>query len=353
MRREKTPDRPHYNPRLFPYSNEALLGEEPPCYRGSARIQPSALIGKGACARFCQRAMLSKLFRNRSQVCAPSTPAVPDGTVVWAVGDIHGRLDLLLPLVEAVAADLQAADADRKMVVFLGDYIDRGPESRGVLRLLAGLSPTQGVEWRFLKGNHEQAMLEFLDDPAAGARWCEYGGDAALRSYGLKAPDLAHRAEAWARVAADLRHKLTVRERSFLDELELSVTVGDYFFAHAGARPGVALDRQSPEDMMWIRRLFLDSRAEFERVVVHGHSPTPTVHADRRRIGIDTKAYDSGVLSALRLEGSERTLLQSVGLRRAPGARNGGEEAVPMDVAEVVLRTERLTADRAGFELEG
>ena len=259
--------------------------------------------------------MLSKLFRSRNELVSRAPPAVPEGTVVWALGDIHGRLDLLRPLVEAVAADLQSSGATRRMVVFLGDYIDRGPDSRGVLQLLAQLSDRPGVEWRFLKGNHEQAMLSFLDDPSAGPKWCEYGGDQALLSYGLRAPDLVHRTEAWGRVAADLRHKLTAREVAFLEDLELSVAVGDYFFAHAGARPGRALDRQSPEDLMWIRRTFLDSKLSFEQVVVHGHTPTTRVYADERRIGIDTKAYESGVLTALRLEGRERRFVQAMGAR--------------------------------------
>ena len=295
--------------------------------------------------------MLSKLFRSRTQVAAPAVPAVPDGTVVWAVGDIHGRLDLLQPLVEAIVADLHDATATRKVVIFLGDYIDRGPDSRGVLRLLSGLSVVQGVEWRFLKGNHEQAMLGFLDDPSAGAKWCEYGGDNALRSYGLRVPDLAHRTEAWARVAADLRHKLTACETEFLENLELSVSVGDYFFSHAGARPGVALDRQSSEDLMWIRQPFLNSKVGFQQVVVHGHTPTPRVHADHRRIGTDTKAYDSGVLSAVRLEGHERSLMQTIGPRRGSEARYGSERYLPTDNPGVVLHTERL--EPAHAEIEG
>ncbi len=294
--------------------------------------------------------MLSKLFRSRTQVAAPAAPAVPDGTVVWAVGDIHGRLDLLKPLVEAIAADLHASAATRKVVIFLGDYIDRGPDSRGVLQFLADLPVIQGVEWRFLKGNHEQAMLGFLDDPSTGPKWCEYGGDNALRSYGLRVPNLAHRTEAWARVAADLRHKLTAREMAFLEDLELSLTVGDYFFTHAGARPGVALDRQSAEDLMWIRQPFLNSRTGFERVVVHGHTPTPRVHADHRRIGMDTKAYHSGVLSAVRLERQDRRLLQTIGPRRGSETRYGSEEYLPTDDAGVVLHTERL--DTAHAEIE-
>ncbi len=291
--------------------------------------------------------MLSKLFRSLAKVAVPAVPAVPDGTVVWAVGDIHGRVDLLQPLVEAIVADLRDSTTTRGIVVFLGDYIDRGPDSRGVLRLLADLTDAQGIEWRFLKGNHEQAMLDFLDDPSAGPRWCEYGGDSALRSYGLRIPELAHRTEAWARVAADLRHKLTVRETAFLENLELSVTVGDYFFSHAGARPGVALDRQSPEDMMWIRNSFLDSQTPFERVVVHGHTPTAEVHADKRRIGIDTKAYESGVLSALRLEGRQLSLLQSRGPRRGLKARSGGDDYLLADGADVIIRTGRLKLEHA------
>ena len=270
---------------------------------------------------------------------------------MWAVGDIHGRLDLLKPLVDAIVADPRDRAATRRIVVFLGDYIDRGPESQGVLRLLAGLAADQGVEWRFLKGNHEQAMLSFLDDPSAGPKWCEYGGDNALRSYGLRVPDLVHRMEAWARVAADLQHKLTEREMEFLKNLELSFAVGDYFFSHAGARPGVALDRQSPGDLMWIRQPFLDSRTAFEQVVIHGHTPTPRVHADHRRIGIDTKAYHSGVLSAVRLERHERSLLQAIGPQRGSEARSGVEEYLAADGACVVLHIEQLKPAHA--EMEG
>lgn len=149
-------------------------------------------------------------------------------------------------------------------------------------------------------------MLRFLDNPTKGATWCGYGGDATLASYGLKPPEMKHRVEAWARVAADLDHKLSPREREFLETLEYGVSVGEYFFAHAGARPGVALDRQSERDLMWIRGSFLDSEVEFEKIVVHGHTPADVVYADRRRIGIDTKAYESGVLSALRLSGACR-----------------------------------------------
>jgi len=258
-----------------------------------------------------ENSMISTLFKKRRpRIAAPDRPETPQGTVVWAIGDIHGRLDLLQPLVEAIMVDAAASAAERKVVIFLGDYVDRGPDSRGVIRYLADLPADCGIEWRFLKGNHEEAMLDFLDDPSAGARWCEYGGDAALRSYGLKPPELKHKLEGWARVSADLDHKLTPRERAFLENLELSLSVGDYF--HAGARPGEPLDRQSERDLMWIRNSFLDSDVEFDKVVVHGHTPTREVHVDRRRIGVDTKAYDSGVLSAVRLEGATRVVVRAV-----------------------------------------
>ena len=243
---------------------------------------------------------------------------------MWAVGDIHGRLDLLKPLVEAIMADAAASGATRKVVIFLGDYIDRGPDSRGVIQYLIDLPTDAGIEWRFLKGNHEEAMLNFLADPAKGATWCEYGGDAALASYGLKPPEMKHRVEAWARVAADLDHKLSPRERAFLENLEFSVTVGDYFFAHAGARPGVALDRQSERDLMWIRNSFLDSDVPFEKVVVHGHTPTREVHVDHRRIGVDTQAYQSGTLTAIRLQAATRGLHQTRVPKDAPSGQTSG-----------------------------
>lgn len=266
--------------------------------------------------------MISRLFKPKPKAVAstaPLSPRVPDGCVVWAIGDVHGRLDLLEALIDGVLADAASQGRKETEVVFLGDYIDRGPESRGVLQYLIGLRDRGGLHWRFLKGNHEEAMLRFLADPAFGQDWCTYGGGATLRSYGLKEPQIRHRAEAWKAISQDLDHKLTAAEKSFLEGLELSVSSGDYFFAHAGARPGEPLDRQTERDLMWIRNSFLDSDHVFAKVVVHGHTPTPTIHCDHRRIGIDTRAYESGVLSALRLEGDRREALQAVLDPETPG----------------------------------
>ena len=256
--------------------------------------------------------MISRLFKKKPQVTSPRSATVPEGEVVWAVGDIHGRLDLLQPVVEHMIADTAASNSERTTVVFLGDYIDRGPDSRGVIQYLSGLPTGSGIEWRFLKGNHEEAMLDFLEDPTTGPTWCEYGGDATLASYGLCLPQMRHKPEAWAHLSADLDHKVSRVERDFLEGLELSLSAGDYFFAHAGARPGIALADQSDRDLMWIRNSFLDSEVEFDKVVVHGHTPTTNVHLDHRRIGVDTKAYESGVLTALRMAGAERRICQCV-----------------------------------------
>lgn len=255
--------------------------------------------------------MFSKLLKRKPQVRAPENPSVPDGTIVWAIGDIHGRLDLLVPLVEAIMADAAASAAERKVVIFLGDYIDRGPESRGVIEYLTTLPISRGVEWRFLKGNHEETMLRFLEDPAIGSRWCEYGGDAALESYGLRAPYLKHRADVWGPVAADLAHRIPASHLEWLESLELCVTLGDYCFVHAGLRPGLAISEQSEADMLWIRDSFLQSQEAFEKVVVHGHTPTKAVYSDHRRIGVDTKAYASDVLTALRLERDGKSLMRT------------------------------------------
>ncbi|RZJ01667.1 MAG: serine/threonine protein phosphatase [Brevundimonas sp.] len=237
--------------------------------------------------------------------------------MVWAVGDIHGRQDLLAPLLAAVTADLAAATADRKLLIFLGDYVDRGPDSKAVLETLCACADDPAVETVFLRGNHEQKMEEFLSNPDVGPEWCAYGGQQTLESFGLKVPAMSHRADVWNHLSADLHHKVSPRIKAFLTDLAPMFEVGGYFFCHAGARPGVALSLQDDSDLMWIRRSFLNDDAPFERLVVHGHTISDGIHMDHRRIGIDTGAYKSGVLSAIRLEGASRLLLQAI--ETAPG----------------------------------
>lgn len=235
----------------------------------------------------------------------------PDDQVVWAVGDVHGCLDLLDGLLALIRTDVRD-DARRRIVVFLGDYVDRGPDSRGVIERLVSIADDPVIDARFIRGNHEDKMQEFLDDPSVGPTWCEYGGDAALLSWGLRPPAMRHRKEGWIALSEDLRHKLTPRQRRFLEELEPAITLGGYFFCHAGAAPGVALDQQSEHDLMWIRGRFLNDDQRFERVVVHGHTPTERPHVDHRRIGVDTGAYATGVLTAVRIDGPDERFFQAV-----------------------------------------
>ena len=241
----------------------------------------------------------------------PGAASVPTGAVVWAVGDIHGRLDLLEPLLDAILDDLRASAATRKVIVFLGDYIDRGADSRGVLDRLCSLQDQTEIETHFLRGNHEDRMEAFLDDPEVGPGWCEYGGREALRSYGVTSPTMKVASDAWVVTAAEFGQAVPDRHREFLSRQEYSCSIGDYFFAHAGARPGVALAEQSPDDLMWIRQGFLNDRTPFEQIVVHGHTPGETVHADHRRIAIDTGAYATGMLTGLRLEAAARETLNT------------------------------------------
>jgi len=268
--------------------------------------------------------MFGKLFRPREKV-APQVPrSTPPETVVWAIGDVHGRLDLLAPLIAAVLEDLAQAKASRKVIVFLGDYIDRGANSKGVVDLLSQLKAQSVVETHFLRGNHEDRMEAFLTDPELGPGWCDYGGREALRSYGVLPPMLKTDAEGWAKACEDFNAVFDDGQRAFLAGQAYSVSIGDYFFAHAGAEPGVPLDEQDPQQLMWVRQSFLDHPVPFERMVVHGHTPVEQVHADHRRIGIDTGAYATGVLTGLRLEGEARELLQTavaagkVSLNRRP-----------------------------------
>jgi serine/threonine protein phosphatase 1 len=253
--------------------------------------------------------MLNWLRRPRRRVL-PAEKAVPDDTVVWSIGDIHGRADLLRVLLAAILDDLRKSRCARKVIVFLGDYVDRGPDSREVLDLLCRLEG-RGIETHFLRGNHEERMEAVLGDPALAPGWCDYGGRETLRSYGVSPPQARGDEAGWAEAVEQLNQNLPEAHRWFLTEQASSVVIGDFFFAHAGARPGVPLDQQSVHDLMWIRRDFLDDAKPFEQIVVHGHTPTEAVHSDARRIGLDTGAYATGVLTALRLEGADRRLLQT------------------------------------------
>ncbi len=238
-------------------------------------------------------------------------PELPPGVVAYAIGDIHGRLDCLDALISTIAADLEQTTAERRILIFLGDYVDRGPASRGVVDRVLALSRQRGLEVWTLKGNHEEALLTFLDDPAFGSAWNEHGGAAALLSYGAAPPRLKTDEAGWIETHAVFRQNLPPEHLDFYKNLELMRELGDYVFVHAGIRPRRPLDQQTERDLLWIREEFLAQKDPLPgRVIVHGHSPTDKPQIERGRIGVDTGAYATGVLTAVRLEGAAQTLLQ-------------------------------------------
>lgn len=251
--------------------------------------------------------MFSRLFSRSAPQPAPVSPQVPAGSRIYAIGDVHGRADLLERLRTVIVEDARSHPIDRKVVVYLGDYVDRGPDSRGVVDMLAG-GTLPGFESVFLKGNHEDSLLEFLTDPGISTAWMAYGGDATLYSYGVRPPDSRKVEDVLAAQKAFIQ-ALPDGHLEFLDALKLVHIEGDYAFVHAGFRANVPIDFQDPQDMMWIRNEFLDSGVDFGKVAVHGHTITDSPEIRRNRIGIDTGAFATGRLTCLVLEGTERRFL--------------------------------------------
>lgn len=236
---------------------------------------------------------------------------VPEATRLYAVGDIHGRDDLLADLLDQIREDAASLPPGyRRVLVFLGDYVDRGLQSSQVIERLTSMdmSPFEVV---YLKGNHEQAMLQFLEDAQFGKTWKYYGGLETLHSYGVTELTLSDDPRDFERAREHFAHVLPVTHLDFLRRLHSSFECGDYFFVHAGVRPGLPLHRQIDEDLLWIRNEFLDSDMNFGKIVVHGHTPREDVEIRPNRVGVDTGAYMTGVLTALVLEGSDMRLLQT------------------------------------------
>jgi len=233
---------------------------------------------------------------------------VPAGVRVYAIGDIHGRLDLLDALHKQIIADAATAEAQRNVIVYLGDYVDRGLDSKTVLERMVNDHPP-GFEKVHLKGNHEAIMLDFLEDSSIGKKWLAIGGNATLLSYGVKQPSGRGTAEEFENVQEDLMSKLPPAHLAFLESLKLTHTIGDYQFVHAGVRPGRSLSRQVERDLIWIREPFLSSPTWHGKVIVHGHSTEWEPDVYDNRIGIDTAAYASGRLTSLVLWDEERGFL--------------------------------------------
>ncbi len=236
------------------------------------------------------------------------SPSLPEGRRLYSIGDIHGRLDLLEELHEMIRQDAIGFDGS-KTVIYLGDYIDRGAQSSQVLDLLIGQT-LRGFDTVFLMGNHEQSMLDFLQHPQAAAAWLTYGGQVTLLSYGVGIGQVVM-SQDLEQLRDELEEKLPQSHLDFLHSCRLVHTEGDYCFVHAGIRPDVPLQEQAAQDLIWIRDEFILSRVRHEHVVVHGHSITDEVEWLPNRIGIDTGAYQSGLLTALVLQGRDQRLLQT------------------------------------------
>ena len=226
---------------------------------------------------------------------------------LYVIGDIHGRLDLLDRLIDEIDRDAKKHGTNC-LTVTVGDYIDRGPDSRGVLeRLLSNPFPGDYVA---LKGNHEALLEAFLEDPAIGAQWRRLGGLETLHSFGVPVAAMMV-GKNYDQAAEQLRAALSPAHTKFLASLKTSFTVGRYFLCHAGIRPGVSLERQSPQDLLWIRDEFLNSRKDFGKIVVHGHTPIVEPEVLPNRINIDTGAFPTGRLTCVVLEGESRRFIST------------------------------------------
>jgi serine/threonine protein phosphatase 1 len=241
-----------------------------------------------------------------------------EGQRLYVIGDIHGRLDLLTAVLARVERDLSARPHPRPRFILLGDYVDRGPDSRGVIDALIALAAGP-VPADFLLGNHDAYVLAYLRDPDwfdLANHWlhASLGGAATLASYGVDGADPTRPAATHAAFAAAFPRT----HLSFLDRCRLLLRIGAYVFVHAGIRPGVPLEAQDRQDLIWIRDPFLTSTADFGFKVVHGHTIVPAVEHHKNRIAIDTGAIRSGNLSCLVLEDADASLLEADGLRPLP-----------------------------------
>lgn len=242
--------------------------------------------------------MIVRMF-NRDRKKRP--PRLPEGVRIYAIGDVHGRADLLDRVLSRIDAHVAAHPVVRPIHLLVGDYIDRGPASREVVDLL--INCEQGREMVLLRGNHDAFVEDFMQNPDVLNDWRRIGGLETLMSYGLNPPMNAD-AAAQKELATKLKSVVPQSHLKFFGGLASSFHCGGYFFAHAGVRPGIPLDKQKDDDLLWIRDDFLLHEGDFGKVVVHGHTPVREIDIHPNRINIDTGAYATGRLSCLVMEGS-------------------------------------------------
>lgn len=265
-----------------------------------------SLVGINQYDNFVQSAVmdaLRRIFGPRSRIAETER--------LYAIGDIHGRDDLLALLHEQIESEIQDNDLNcSTTVVYLGDYVDRGPGSKAVVdRLLE--NPVKGAQSIHLMGNHEDTMLRFLEGEDVAREWLTMGGGATLHSYGLSLQSNSTGQLPWETVRGQLNEAMPSRHHQFFNNLNLYHESGDYLFVHAGLRPGLALEDQEPSDLLWIRKEFLNSRRNHGKLVVHGHAAALRPVIKRNRICVDTAAHVSDTLTALVLRGRSRRFLSA------------------------------------------
>ena len=237
-------------------------------------------------------------------------PSLPPGVRIYAVGDIHGRLDLLNELLARIGDDMSSRPAIRPVSIFLGDYIDRGPSSRETIdRLIEHAEVNESV---FLKGNHEQIAISCLRDRGLFERWMRLGGLETLMSYGITLAALSDDKQI-VRLQAAFHDALPQSHFRFFRDLQGSFALGDYFFAHAGVKPDIPLARQKESDLLWIRQEFLSSRVDFGKIIIHGHTPVRDIEVEPNRINIDTGAFATGRLTCLVIDESSLSVIDTAG----------------------------------------
>ena len=260
--------------------------------------------------------MIAKLFSRRSK--ASPAASVPEGRRLYAIGDVHGRADLLEGLLERIDRDDRSRGGPQGTLIFLGDLVDRGPDSAQVIDRLITLRGER-PDTRLLVGNHEEVFLSVLGGDTKALRFfTRMGGKETILSYGIT-PE-AYAAADFEELAQMVDAAVPEAHRSFLKSFDDMIVEGDYVFVHAGIHPGVSLEEQRPSDLRWIRDPFLEAPPPFEKVVIHGHTIFDNVVELSHRIGLDTGAYRSGTLTAMGFEGGERWILQESGVPRTIAA---------------------------------
>lgn len=268
------------------------------------------------------RHFFRKVF-GRAEAAAPlPATAVPPDQRVYAVGDVHGRLDLFEALVAAIEVDDAARDPAETTIVLLGDLVDRGPDSAGVLRAARALQRRRRV--RILMGNHEEMFVRSLDDIEMLRHFMRHGGRETIASFGVRLEGLT--SPSLDRLQALIREAVPLAELDFIASFEDAIVIGDYLFVHAGVNPELPLDGQRGEDLRWIREPFMSHPGELDLMVVHGHTIVERAETRRHRISIDTGAFMSGRLTALALEGTGRRFIEA--RQGDDGAITAGEIAV-------------------------